>query len=167
MNFCIKSLFVLLLSIEFFPCPSSCRFVKKSPKNQSSNEKKPALAINPEKLPPLEDVLAEVNMSHRLKDFIRIGVSETRFLLRLQRMDFQMMVCSNKLLLDVCHFLQILDWEDMKESDVEILKAKIAKLVELATEEVVVVSPEVGERSKLTYGRVYVSDFVQSLEVLI
>ena len=55
----------------------------------------------------------------------------------------------------------------MKESDVEILKAKIAQLVELATEEVVVVSPEVGERSKLTYGRVYVSDFVQSLEVLI
>jgi len=59
----------------------------------------------------------------------------------------------------------MLDWKDMEEKDIKKLKDKIAAIVEDAAEEVVVSRPEVTERSKLNYGRIYANGFVQSFEV--
>ena len=49
-------------------------------------------SLNYDLLPPLEEVLKEIGFSNRLKDFVRQGVSETRILVLLKKMDFQMMV---------------------------------------------------------------------------
>jgi len=66
-------------------------------KDQKSSPSQPKKAIiepriDTEKLPPLDDLLKELGMSNRIKDFIKMGVTETRILLRLKKMDFQIMV---------------------------------------------------------------------------
>jgi hypothetical protein len=43
-------------------------------------------------LPSLESLLEELNLSHRKSALVKLGVTETRYLLRLKSMDFQMMV---------------------------------------------------------------------------
>ena len=59
------------------------------------NKNKPneaTTSLNYDLLPPLEDVLSEIGLLDRLKNFVRMGVSETRILVLFKKMDFQMMV---------------------------------------------------------------------------
>ncbi len=48
--------------------------------------------LNSDLLPSLEDLLVELELSHRKNQMIKMGISETRHLLRLKSMDYQMMV---------------------------------------------------------------------------
>lgn len=122
---------------------------KKAPKKPPSPQKKPA-AFNPDLLPPLTEVLQELELMPWFQQFVQMGVSETHFLLRLTAMDYRIMM---------------MEWEGMTEGKVEQLKKKSAVLYELALvkdkdqEEM-----NVAERNKLRYGRVYVPGGVQNHE---
>ncbi len=48
--------------------------------------------VNFDKLPPIESVLSELGLSHRLGHFIKAGFTETRHLLRITKMDINIMV---------------------------------------------------------------------------
>jgi hypothetical protein len=48
--------------------------------------------LNPDLLPPLDALLEDMQITHRKDLLIKVGVTETRNLLRLKRMDYQMMV---------------------------------------------------------------------------
>ncbi len=48
--------------------------------------------LNEALLPQLDTLLLEINLSHRQRELIKMGVTETRHILRLKKMDYQMMV---------------------------------------------------------------------------
>ena len=86
------------IKVAFAFCISSLLYsVFSAKKNNEINkaarptDRAPSININLDKLPRLERVLEDLEMLHRLKEFVRLGVTETRHLIRLQRMDFQMM----------------------------------------------------------------------------
>jgi len=58
-----------------------------------------------------------------------------------------------------------MDWDNVEESDIIKLQETIEKLTIYATVKEEVIDPALGERMKLSYGRIFVSDFVQSFEV--
>jgi hypothetical protein len=66
------------------------RFQKIKKTNEIKKEILPAL--NSDLLPSLETVLEELDLSHRKNSLVKMGVTETRYLLRLKNMDYQMMV---------------------------------------------------------------------------
>ena len=57
------------------------------------------------------------------------------------------------------------EWENFSEDDSKRLQNKIKSLIELATVKVEVIRPEIEARSNLKYGRLYLTNFVQSFEV--
>jgi hypothetical protein len=63
-------------------------------KTKKTNEiKKEILTpLNSDLLPPLETVLEELDLIHRKGSLVKMGVTETRYMLRLKNMDYQMMV---------------------------------------------------------------------------
>lgn len=79
-----------------------------------------------------------------------MGVTETRLLVRLSAMDFQLMA---------------MDWSGITPEEITRLKDEIAAMIIKATmPDEAPVRPELIERSKLTYGRVYMHNSVQSYE---
>lgn len=100
-------------------------------------------------LPPLPQVLEELELSPYLRDFVRMGVAESRLLLKLGAMDFQTMR---------------MDWAGFSEDELERLRRKIDELYRLARVPEEESRPELELRKKLTYGRVYVPQGVQSFE---
>ena len=59
------------------------------------NAKAPVEALpklNPDLLPPWEELVQEMKLTHRIAQLSKLGVTETRNLLRLKKMDYQMMV---------------------------------------------------------------------------
>ena len=107
--------------------------------------------LNTDSLPDLPTILQSISLDEYLKDFVKKGITETRYLLRLGRMDFQLME---------------MDW-GMPKEDVNTLRDKIKELMELA---LVPNEPEVvhyKERDGLKYGRIYVPHSVQSFEFLL
>jgi hypothetical protein len=110
---------------------------------------KKVVKLNVDILPPLQEVLAELGLDDRLHDFVRMGITETRLLLKLGAMDFQIMT---------------MDWNDFGAEQVSSLKQKIQILYQMAVVPEESVRPELELRKKLTYGRVYSLDGVQSFE---
>lgn len=107
--------------------------------------------INPDILPQLDLVLEELNMTDRIPNFVQIGITETRLLFELKKMDFQLM---------------LMEWENFSEDDAIKLKQKIDSLITLATIPEKIIRPELKERLLLKYGRIYIADFVQSFEFI-
>eukprot|EP01041_Mallomonas_annulata_P009419 gene9419-19554_t len=145
----------ILLSISSTVESSTANSNKKSSNKKKEREIKSTQEqkkLNFDLLPPLDDVLKELDLYDRVKDFIRMGVSDTRILILLKKMDFQMM---------------LLEWENLSENDVQRLKDKIGVLISQATVEEKRIRPEISERATLKYGRLYLSDYVQSFEYLI
>ena len=128
------------------------RFAKKSVKKELVKPE-PQAKINIDLLPPLEDVLKSLNLFHLADKFYRMGVVETRILVRLKNMDYQMME---------------IDWGDsVRSEDIKKLKETVAKIIAQAT--VTEVEHDIkldGERSRLTFGRVYISAAVQSFDYI-
>lgn len=130
--------------------------MKKNPKEakQANNKKtvQPSVQLDYDKLPNLIPLLEELNLSHFLKDFIKMGVTETRHMVRLKAMDFQIM---------------LMDWNEFNQDDVKKLKDKILDMIKTATIIEEPKRPDLDERSKLRYGRLYINEFVQSFEYVI
>lgn len=93
-----------------------------------------------------------LSLTKYLKNFIKMGVTETRLLVRLSAMDFQMMS---------------IEFDGITKDEITRLKDEIASMIIKATVVEEVVRPELSERSKLTYGRVYIPDAVQSFEYVV
>lgn len=120
----------------------------KNAANAKDNRPKPP-KLNIDVLPPLTEVLEALQLTDFLKHFVKMGVTETRLLLKLSSMDFQIMS---------------MDWPDMTDDKITELKKKIQELYTLATVSVEEENPELEERKKLSYGRVYLENGVNSFE---
>jgi hypothetical protein len=110
-----------------------------------------ALKLNVDILPPLQDVLSELQLSSYIKDFVRIGVTETRLLLKLSAMDFQIMS---------------MEWagKGFGADQLALLREKIKQLRIMATVSEETVRPELALRDKLAYGRIFLQNGVASYE---
>ncbi|RYH31675.1 hypothetical protein EON65_02185 [archaeon] len=119
-----------------------------SSKSPSSKATKP-IKLNVDVLPPLQEVLEEMQITPFLKDFVRMGITETRLLLRLSSMDFQLMT---------------MEWTNFSYEHVSKLKSKIVDLTKMATVTEDKNRPEIEMRNKLTYGKVILPHGVQAFE---
>ena len=148
---------VVVLVLDIIPL-SLCRsrFPPVTPKQDTTSSTtttppKPVL-YNVDALPPLKDVLTELDFLKYIKEFLKLGYSETRFLLRMTSMDFRLLTLET----------------NMTEDDMNNLKTKIAELLVIATiQEPPKERPELQDRLKLNYGRMYITGFVQSFEYLL
>lgn len=113
------------------------------------NPKPPKL--NTDALPTLPEILTELDINAYMPQFIRNGITETRLLLRLSNMDYQLMT---------------MEW-DMPEDKVALLKDMAAAMYikAIVTEEVQ--RPELDARKKLKYGRMYLDNSVQNHEYIL
>ena len=127
---------------------ATARF-NRQPKTEPKPKPKP-LNLNIEGLPDLKDVLSEVNLLSYFDHFLRVGVVETRLLLRLGPTDFSIMSW---------------DWQ-MPQEDINRLREHVAMMVVKATIPDVDDTTEkfLKERSTIVYGRIYIPDAVQSFE---
>lgn len=138
-----------LLVFSLFSVISGGRFTPKLKKVETKREILPKL--NFDILPPLEDLLIELDLSHRKPELIKMGISETRHILRLKNMDYQMM---------------LIEWDgDHVDEEIMKLKEKSQVLLKIATINEVEEPVKDTERSKLRTGRLYFPNFVQSFEV--
>lgn len=103
------------------------------------------------KLPGLEEILKEIGLSNRLRQIVKIGVTDTRLFLRMSNMDFSLMM---------------MEWDDVTEEEIDIFKKKQEELL------VIALKPPppredttfLDKRKKLVYGRIYLPDGPQSFE---
>lgn len=121
------------------------------PKTKAASRPKP-IKLNTDLLPTLQEILDTLGLTKYIKDFVKMGVTETRLLVRLSAMDFRMMS---------------LEFDGITSDEITRLKDEIAALIIKATVIEEVVRPELAERSKLAYGRVYIPDSVQSFEYVV
>jgi hypothetical protein len=68
------------------------RFFKPKKNDKPAAPKAPPPKLNTDILPTIDEVLESVGLSHVLPIFLKQGISETRFLLRMTPTDFNMMV---------------------------------------------------------------------------
>ena len=68
------------------------RFFKPKKNIKPVTSKPPPPKLNTDNLPTITEILESVNLGHRLPLFIKQGITETRFLLRMTPTDFNMMV---------------------------------------------------------------------------
>jgi hypothetical protein len=115
-------------------------------KGPKPNPKPPKL--NTEGLQTLPEILETLELTEYMSKFIRNGITETRLLLRLATMDYQLMS---------------MEW-DMPMDKVTALKDLAAALFIKAVVVDEVTKPGLDLRKKLKYGHIYVEDSVQSHE---
>ena len=82
---------ILLLTATLFILPVNAK-KSRYPKVKKDTHKTPMPKLNTDLVPAFDDILAELNIQHRRDSLIKMGITETRNLLRLTRMDYQMMV---------------------------------------------------------------------------
>jgi hypothetical protein len=144
---------IALFGVVFvlFICLVCASVKKRYPDPKTKIPPKPkAQKLNIDLLPPLQEVLESLGLTRFLKDFVKMGVTETRLLVRLSAMDFQLMA---------------MDWDGVTKEEITRLKDEVAALIiKASVSDEPPVRPEVIERSKLTYGRVYMQNSVQSYE---
>jgi hypothetical protein len=139
-------LFLLLWTVVGF---------ERFPKRQIKTEAKKVVAkLNTDGLPGLKEILEEIEMEEYLMKFARMGITETRLLLRMSEMDYTMMS---------------IDWEEIKSEQINKIKAVVKKYYDLAAEAALKevsqeADPNVAERQKLKYGKIYLPGAVQSFE---
>jgi hypothetical protein len=114
----------------------------------------PDIDINEELLPDFLDILEEAGMKGRLADLVRMGIVDTRVLLRLKRMDFQMMQ---------------FEWQDMTGEMVDTFMEVCGKYAVQATanaQQVEEVMTDYSERDMQRFGRLVLPHGVQSYEYI-
>ena len=139
--FILCGLFLLVSSKKRYPEPKTKANIKPKP-----------VKLNIDILPPLQDILESLGLTRFLKDLIKMGVTETRLLVRLSAMDFRMMS---------------IEWDGVTNDEINKLKDEIASMIIKATVIEEEVRPELLERTKLAYGRVYIPNSVQSFEYIL
>lgn len=130
----------------------SVRVVGRPKDNKKSvpvKPKPPTVKLNVDILPPLQEVLKELNFDGYLRNFVRMGVTETRLLLRLSTMDFQTMT---------------MEWDEFSKDKLILLREKIQQLLALATVIEEPVREDLIARNKTVFGRIYLPNGVQSNE---
>lgn len=128
------------------------RFPPVKPKQEPATPKPKPVLHNVNALPILQDVLTELDFIKYIKEFVKLGYAETRLLLRMTSMDFRLLMLET----------------NMTEDDIAKLKVKIEELLAIATiPQPSKERPDLEQRSKLNYGRMYISGFVQSFEFLL
>jgi hypothetical protein len=140
MSHYIRALLCLLLLIYAEESIANSRHKKsKSTDNDKTAKKKPEPPLlNVDNLPSLEEIAASIQMEQYLPYFYKMGVVDTRLLVRLGRMDFHIME---------------MDWPDITKQQVAKLKETVDQLIIQATVTVVNdESPEYSERKKLQFG---------------
>jgi len=141
-------LFVLVFGV-LLPCSCSFdRFGKNKPKQEPAVRAKP-LPINTDHLPNLEAILEEVGLTRFFSNFIKMGVTDTRLLLRLSSMDFRIMS---------------MEWPGITDAEITLLKETCAVYFQKAIVVAEEPKPNYDERSKIKYGRLYLPGAVQSFE---
>ena len=80
------------------------------PKRQTKTEAKKVVKLNTDDLPGLKEILGEIDMEDYLMKFARMGITETRLLLRMSDMDYTMMS---------------IDWEEIKPEQISKIKAVV------------------------------------------
>ena len=149
-----RALFFILLGLVFLlgvvRTYEFDRFGKNKPKPKKAPQlpKKPVV-LNTDLLPDIKQLLEEQGLTSYFPQLIKMGVTETHFLLRLTAMDYRIM---------------LMDWEGITEEQVNRLKEKAAALYQLALVKEEAEAPSFDERNKLKYGRVYVPGAVQNFE---
>jgi len=136
-------------------CSAFDRFGKKNKNKPKKGPTKNApVKLNVDGLPDLKAILTEIDLRDYLQHFVKMGVTETRLLLRLSSMDFRIMS---------------MEWEDHGFTDENLVavKAAVKKYYEIAKEAGIESSEtnvENKERKRLKYGRMYIPGAVQSFE---
>lgn len=134
----VKCLFLVVLVLVCVSMTVGADRFKRKDMSESRAKPKPP-NLNTDLVPSLEEILEELSLNHRKQELYKMGVVDTRILLRLKKMDFHMMT---------------MEWSDAEQSEIDALKNAVEKYVEQAT----VTSEEVEERdlsqrNKLTFGR--------------
>ena len=135
-----------------------CTSVRAQNKFQKQKPKKtpitPVAKINTDGLPSLEAILEDIGLSHRLNDLIKMGVVDTRLLLRLKRMDYQIME---------------MDWPNPTPEEVDKLRetagAYLVKAMQAYMPEAIKDGSLV-ERNSLNFGRFVMAGGVHSFDYL-
>lgn len=151
----MKVMKVGLLMIVLLGCLVGNSFAldryKKKTNDQMKNKPKPP-TLNTDLVPSLEKIVEEIGLTHRLNDLYKMGVVDTRILLRLKKMDFHMMN---------------MEWSDAKEEEINALKEAVERYAEQATvHEEQVQERDFSERNRLTFGRLHIPNSVQAFEYL-
>jgi len=148
----LSVLFILSLLIIFSTVDAK-RFTKPKPVPAAPP---PPVMLNVENLPPLEEILKEAKVDHRIKEIVKMGVVDTRLLLRLSKMDFQMMM---------------MEWDNVTQEEIDYFKEVVDRYIILAIQayqenegatEVV----DYYERDQAKHGRFVLADAVQSFEFI-
>ena len=108
--------------------------------------------LNTDGLPSLKEILEEIEMGEYLMKFARLGITETRLLLRMSPMDYTMMS---------------IEWE-IKPEQLNKIKAVVRKYYDLAAEAAMnnldqEADPLIGDRKKLKYGKIYLPGLYKAL----
>ena len=145
----VASVLVLLLLLS--AVTSFERFPKRQTKTETT---KSVVKLNTDGLPSLKEILEEIEMGEYLMKFARLGITETRLLLRMSPMDYTMMS---------------IEWEEIKPEQLNKIKAVVRKYYDLAAEAAMnnldqEADPLIGDRKKLKYGKIYLPGAVQSFE---
>jgi len=152
----VSTLLLLLLNTAV-DAKVANRFNKKGARNKpkSAKPKAAALVLDLTAVPTIEEILGEVELADLFPRLIRMGITESRLLLRLQPMDYRVME---------------MEWEGEGEG----LKDKI-KLLKDVVQKYHLIAKEAGQllsdapktnkdRDKLSYGRLTMKNGVQSFE---
>jgi hypothetical protein len=165
------------------------------PKKNPSVPKPPPPKLNTDNLPTIDVVLESVGLGHRLPHFVKQGITETRFMLRMTPTDFNMMVSYLSFVqfnpaqqnmfyivnfyyccLSIFHkyliylFLDSTQRFDIEGYDVKEFKELQELIKTMIIDATVVDIPprqDLIDREKLRSGRVYLPKFPQSFEVCI
>lgn len=122
---------------------------RRYPEKKLQHQQPPKVKLNVEGLPSLQEILEELGLAQYFLNFVKMGVTETRLFLRLSPMDFRIME---------------IEWNDFTTEYSAKLKDKLAVLVTQATVKEEPARPELDDRNRLLYGRVYLANSVQSFE---
>lgn len=126
-----------------------CVLAAKKKYNLVQHKKPPAVKLNTDNLQTLPEILEGLQLSKYLPSLVKMGVTETRLLLRLSSMDYRLME---------------IEWEGITKEEITKLKDAVAALIVAATVTDEAPKVDLTERNKLGYGRVYLEDSVESYE---
>lgn len=143
---------LFLLSILNVQCAGNkYRVSSQKSAQKTQTPKKPPL-LNTDGLPSLKEILDGLDLSEFYPNLVKMGVVETRFLLRLSSMDFRMMT---------------LEWEGFTVENMVKLKNEASALFARATVTEQPNKEEYNLRNKQKYGRIYIENSVQSYEFVV
>jgi len=127
------------------------RFGRKKKEKAPPKPKQPPVVLNIEAVPSLDEIVSEAGLQDYIPKIVRMGIIDTRLLLRMTSMDYRMMQ---------------MEWEDVDPEKITLLKEIVGKYFDIAKESAITTAGPVTnkDRDKLLYGRMVVPGSVQSFE---